>query len=147
MKPYKKYGWKGVYDVSDIPNIPTSNHMSFIINVSPLSEKIGHWVAVNIIKNDVVEYYDPLAEEPSKQFMKNIKVLIDKLHPDSYMKLKINRVQVQESSANCGWHSMKFLIGRYEGKLFKECSCYSMVRKAEKNIEKFKEKFPKFDYI
>jgi hypothetical protein len=35
MQPFKKYGWKGVYSINELNEIPVSKKMSFIMNLSP----------------------------------------------------------------------------------------------------------------
>ena len=85
------------------------------MNTDPSDKEGKHWVAVIIdLKNDMsVQYYDSFGRDPSKKFMKEIKKLIDKIKPNTYLKLKINSVQNQDKrSQNCGWFAMKFLIDR-----------------------------------
>ena len=82
------------------------------------------------------------SQEPSKDFLKQIKKLIDRLNVNVYLKFKINRIQEQKTStANCGWFAMKFIIDRKNGIPFKECTKYNESVKGEKEIEEFKTKF------
>ena len=84
----------------------------------------------------------------SKEFMHNIKYVIDKIKPDTYLKFKVNRVVQQSAkSSNCGLFSMKFLTDRFEGYPFKDCTKYNDVKAGEKMANKLKKKFHKFGYI
>jgi hypothetical protein len=150
MQPFKKYGFKGVYSLDEIKKIPVSDKMSFIMNLDPSHKPGSHWVAVNIDskKDKSVEYYDSYGDEPPNQFLKDIKYLIKKINPDTYLKFKVNKIINQRSnSSNCGFFAMKFLVDRYNNIPFPEASGYSDIMKSEKNIEKFKKKFPKFSEI
>ena len=64
--------------------------MGTIINLSHSNEKGSHWVAffIDTLSSKSLEYYDPLGS-PSKEFMKNIKTVINKLNPDVYLKFKV----------------------------------------------------------
>jgi hypothetical protein len=64
--------------------------MPFIFNLSPNYKPEIHWIAVNIIKNDAVEYFDSFGRDLPHQFLVGIKSIINKFHPTVYMKLKIN---------------------------------------------------------
>ena len=144
MKKYVDKGFKGVYSINEIPKIPVSDVMGFIMNLDPSYKPGSHWVAVYIdTKHDKsLEYYDSYADEPPKQFMKNINVLIKKLNPSVYLKFKVNRIVHQRAnSSNCGWFAMKFLLDRFMGIPFKDCTGYSDILRSERNIESFKEKF------
>jgi hypothetical protein len=56
---------------------------------------------------------------------------------------KLNMIQDQSrTSSTCGWHSMKFLVDRYEGKPFKEASGFNAL--GEKNIKAFQKHYKKF---
>jgi hypothetical protein len=148
MKQFTKYGWKGVYSINELDKIPVSNNMSFIMNLSPDYKAGTHWVAVNIIKNDAVEYFDSFGRDPPHQFLVGIKSIINKLHPTVYMKLKINRIIEQRAnSSTCGYFAMLFLLNRYQGKPFKDCTGYSDVTHGEKEANELKNKFKKFHYI
>jgi hypothetical protein len=150
MKPFRKYGWKGTYNIDELNKIPLSHKMSFIMNLSPSYKKGTHWVAVYIdTKNDKsVEYYDSYGEDPPLEFMRNIKTLINKLHPEYYLKFKINKIVDQRAnSQTCGYHCINFLLDRYKGKPFKDCTGYSEIMKSEKKADELKEKFKKFGLI
>lgn len=147
MKPYKDKGFMGVISSDEIklllPLINKNKKFSFIMNTSPSTEKYGHWIAVYVdpIDDLSLEYYDPLAQEPSKDFQKQIKLIIDKSEPSVYLKFKINKIQDQHSnSKTCGWHSMKFLINRYNNYPFKEATLYN-AKKGEQEARKMKDKF------
>jgi hypothetical protein len=150
MKQFKNYGWKGVYDIDQLNEIPVSKKMSFIMNLSP-STKLGtHWVAVYIdTKHDMsIEYFDSFGRDPPTEFLKGIKLIINKLNPSVYLKLKINKIVDQRNnSSTCGYHAMNFLLNRYKGIPFKDCSGYSNVMKGESDAHKLEEKLKKFEYI
>ena len=87
--------------------------------------------------NKAIEYYDSYGRDPSKAFMKQVKLMVSNLEPDTYLKFKINRVKQQrEDSDTCGYHAMLFLMDRFKGKPFKQCTGWSEVCKAEKRAAK-----------
>lgn len=150
MKPYTKKGFEGVIAADELDKLHPSEKMSFIMNTDPRSKPGKHWVAVYIDaeKDMSVEYYDSFGDGPSKNFLKQLQELVEKIDPDEYLKLKVNRVVDQRAdSSNCGWFAAKFLIDRFDGKKFKECSKFQNVAQGEKDIEKFKEKIEPFRYI
>ena len=81
MKSFKKYGWKGVYSINELNKIPVSKRMSFIMNLSPDYKAGTHWVAIYIdtTHDQAVEYYDSFGEDPPHRFLKDIKLIINKL--------------------------------------------------------------------
>ena len=150
MKQFAKDGWKGVYSVNELNEIPVSKKMSFIMNLSPDYKKGTHWVAVYIdAKKDMsVDYFDSFGRDPNEETLKGIKEIVDKIHSNVYLKLKINKIVDQRAnSSTCGYHAMNFLLNRYKGIPFKDCSGYSNVEKGEKDAHKLESKFKKFGYI
>ncbi len=150
MKEYKDKGFKGVYAIDEIDKIPVSNKMGVILNLDKSDQPGSHWVALYIDADDdqTVEYYDSFAEEPPESLMKDIKKLVDKINPEVYLKFKVNRIKQQsESSDNCGIHAMKFLINRFNGKPFKDCTGYSDIVNSEKKAKKFRKKLEGFGFI
>ena len=80
------------------------------------------------------------SHEPSSQ---DIKSLIDTMEPETYLKFKVNKVIDQRSNSyECGWFAMHFLVQMFDGKKFKDCTGYSDVTRAEREIKKFEKKFP-----
>lgn len=144
MKPWRKKGYIGTYAIDQIKNLDPGRHkkFGFVMNLDKSSKPGSHWVAVFVdTKHDMsVEYYDSFGEEPPKEFLKNIKILIDRLGINVYLKMKINRiVQQHANSKNCGWFALRFLMHRFDGKDWKFCSGYKDLD--EKAINKFKKKF------
>jgi hypothetical protein len=86
-------------------------------------------------------YYDSLVSNPSKMLLKDIKMLIDKVKPDHYMKLKVNNVKEQSDySNNCGFFASRFICDMYAGKKFKNATRYTDAHKREEDeIEEWKE--------
>jgi len=152
MKPFEKFGFKGVISSNKMDTLNVTNKdnlISFVMNLSPSNETRTHWIACYIDKNDSVEYYDSYGKHPNEEFMKNIKSLIEKLKPEVYLKFKINKIiQQRSNSKNCGFFVIRFIIDRLSGIPFKECTGYSDVVNSEKNISKFKKKLQeKFQFI
>ncbi|EGG18909.1 hypothetical protein DFA_02648 [Cavenderia fasciculata] len=88
------------------------------MNLDPHNKPGSHWIAVYIDadKDKSVEYYDSFGQEPTDDFMKQLKDLIDEINPDYYLKFKLNKVIDQSSnSTTCGYHAIKFLLNRYNG--------------------------------
>ncbi|KAM9963274.1 hypothetical protein ACTFIW_006500 [Dictyostelium discoideum] len=123
--------------------------MSFIMNLDPHDKPGSHWVAVYIDARDSksLEYYDSFGLEPTDEFTKSIKQLIKKIDPDFYLKFKINKIVEQDvNSSNCGYFCIKFLLNRFSGIPFKECTPLQS-KKSEKEIEEMKKEFKEFGYI
>jgi hypothetical protein len=139
-------GFIGTYPANFLKFLPKRlpKVFSFIMNTDPSNKPGEHWVAIRVDTRDenVVEYYDSFGEEPSKNFMKQLKKLINTLDVPIYLKLKINRIKDQNTNTNsCGWFAMNFIINRNLGKPFRECSGYDDSVAGEDNVEKMKSKF------
>lgn len=149
MQQYKKNGFKGVYSSNELDDIPVSPKMSFIMLIN-YSHGSGHWVSVYIdSKGDKsIEYYDSYASDPPESFMRNIKLIINKLNPATYLKFKVNKIIDQRANSDtCGYHAMLWLQNRYKGKSFKDCTGYSDIKKQEKKANVMKHKFERFGLI
>jgi len=148
MDRYPRF--EGVYAADEITDLPNKKKMGFVMNLDKSNKKGSHWVAVYIDtdKDRSVEYYDSYGDEPSKDFMKKIKEVIDRIDPDTYLKFKVNKIKQQSSNSNnCGIFAIKFLMDRFQGKKFVDCTGYSDVKNGEKMAEELKHKFEKFGYI
>jgi hypothetical protein len=153
MKDYKdKEGFLGVIPRDGLDYIydkmEERKPLSFIMNTLGSNDKrVGHWVAINI-DDDNVEYYDPLGDEPDDDFNEDIKSIVDKYNSSVFQKFKINKIKKQSDKTNtCGWHSMAFLVKRYNGEDFKDSTGYNDVINGEKNIKKVIKKYKKFGTI
>jgi Ulp1 protease family, C-terminal catalytic domain len=148
MHRYKNFA--GVYPSDQLNKMPVKDKMGFIMNTSSSDKPGKHWVACYIdTKNDrAIEYYDSFGREPSKEFMKNIKGVINKLSPDTYLKFKVNKIKQQSANSNnCGIFCAKFLTDRFESIPFKDCTGYSEVKKGEEIANKLRKKWTEFGYI
>lgn len=148
MRPYFRLGFKGcipIDRISKIRIIPSEmkNRISFIMNTGVANSKGKHWIAVVFDFQDrSLLYYDSLAEQPTKMFLYQIKMLIDKMKLPYYLKMKINKIQSQSNvSDNCGWFAIKFIMDIYNEKEYKFCTGYMDIKKGEKSIEPLKHKF------
>jgi hypothetical protein len=153
MAPYRKRGYIGTFTDNELHKVAQSakprKPLSFIM-LEDSYKPIGHWVAVYIDPEDdlSLEYYNPVGNEPTERFQHEIKQVIQKLAPEVYLRFKVNRIQDQGKSSNCGYFSVKFLMDRYSGKPFRECSLFDDHVKGEAQIERFKKsKYPKFTDI
>lgn len=153
MNKFKPPGYLGTFSIDELMKVKKlvkpHGRYSFILNLDKSSGPGSHWVSVllDARKNgsNTVEYYDPLADNPSERFNKDIMKVVQKLQPYQFMQFKINRIQRQKNTTDtCGWHSIKFILDRENGKKFKECTGYNDAIDGEKDIKKFKEKFPDF---
>lgn len=129
-------GWAGVFPVDKIETIKLSKTIPshFVLNTLSSSDtgKMGHWVAVRIDK-DTIEYYDAFGKDIPPVMKKRLLKLVSDHHPGVYQ-LKVNSIQKQsQTSANCGYFAMKFLIDRARGKSFKEATGFKIVDDAIKN--------------
>lgn len=116
----------------------------FIMNLDKSNKPGSHWVAVHVdAENDLsIEYYDSFAEPPTKNFMREIKKVVDELNPNVYLKFKVNGVVDQKTTtSNCGWHCMNFLLKRFMDKPFKEATKYDNSSNGEDEVQQLKQKF------
>ena len=116
MQSYAKKGFKGTFSIDEIGNVPINpndKNISFIMNTTPsYVKKSGHWIAV-MLTPDNLEYYDSFADEPSKEFLQNIKPLSYKWAPNKLLQFKINSVKKQNANSNnCGYFAILFLENR-----------------------------------
>lgn len=150
MQPFNKDGFAGVIASDEIHKLPTKKRMGFVMNLDKSNQPGSHWVAVYIDadRDKSIEYYDSYGKEPPKSFLKQIKSLVNKINPDSYLKFKVNKIVDQRANSDtCGWFAQKFLIDRFNGVPFKDTTGFSNVTKGEKNIKKMKEKYEEFGLI
>ena len=117
-----------------------TKEFGFIINSTSSKTSGQHWRAVFIdVPNSEIDYYDSLVSQPTKEFLRDIKLLVDKINPSTYMKLKINMIKQQaDDTENCGFFSCAFLINRFKNKPFKNASGGDKSDIGEYEIEKFK---------
>ncbi|EGG18240.1 hypothetical protein DFA_03727 [Cavenderia fasciculata] len=88
MKPYHRKGFERVIASDQLNLLEPKSKMSFIMNLDPHNKPGSHWVAVYIDadKDKSVEYYDSFGLEPTDDFMKQLKDLIDEIDPDYLFK-------------------------------------------------------------
>src|ERR1700678_2160238 len=116
------------------------------MNLDKSNQSGSHWVSVFIdpTKDKSLEYYDSFGDQPSK----DIKYVINKMHPDTYLKFKVNHiVQQSAKSNNCGIFAAKFLMDRFENYPFKDCTKFNDVKYGEETANKLKKQWHKFGYI
>lgn len=116
---------------------------AFVMNLDNSKQPGSHWVAVYISRPDAsVEYYDSLVHQPTREFMRDIKLLVEKMEDNVYYKFKVNMIKDQsDDSSNCGYFAINFLDKRLNGGKFKEASLWQEVDasgKGEKEIERYK---------
>lgn len=159
MKKYKEYLGTIARDQIKpliIPKVKPQSRGAFIMNTDPSYKEGKHWVAVFFDARPSgslsVEYYNSFADPIPADILKDLKLLVDKLKPSTYLKFKENKVKQQDDrTSNCGYFAMRFIIDRFRGKSFAEATGYNdaIINKVgmnEKEIEKLKEQAP-FKYI
>jgi hypothetical protein len=144
MSRFKSKGFVGVYSIDQLDQIEPANKnkISFILNIVPHTVKYGHFVAVMIDKTtDTLEYFNPFAYRPPPEFIKNIRVVLDKMGMPAGVQLKVNLVRLQRiNSNNCGPFSISFLLKRYGGETWKSASGFDKfisILKEEKKMRAF----------
>lgn len=151
MKRYPEYAGTIARDevVSNIlPQAHPNKMIGWIMNMDKAGKKGSHWVAVCIIPNQSVNYYNSYAEPMPDDIRKDVKHVVDKMNPNTLMKFKENRIKQQsETSSNCGWFCVKFLMNMFDGKPFVDCTGFSDVMNGEKDIEQFKQDFKPFEWF
>lgn len=143
-------------DKVDTLDIDDKKKPSFIMNLDKTGQPGSHWVCCYIdpIDDKEINYYDPLGQPASEDFMTRIQTLISKkLKPKHLLKFKWNNVKNQTTSMNCGFHTIVFLKNRYKGMSFKECTGFKEPKildnhkEKENNIDKFKKQVVEFKLI
>jgi len=87
----------------------------WIQNTEPRAQGGAHWVAFFIDARPhgtmSVEYYDPLGDPITPNFLTDIKIMIKQVHGvDSYLKFRENKIADQSNTSNnCGPFSIRFL--------------------------------------
>jgi hypothetical protein len=126
---------------------PSTKKVGFIMNTDKRGKAGQHWVAI-YIDHHAAEYFDPFGikgsnkGEPEEDTREGIRKILDKMGIGE-IQLKHNKIQKQSiTTNNCGWFSQQFLVDRFKGKPFMDASGFSQVDQSEKEIAKFKKKFP-----
>jgi hypothetical protein len=118
-----------------------TKEFGFVINSEDSTKGDGiHWRACFIsIPRREIDYFDSLVSHPTKEFLHDIKLLIDKIDPDTYLKLKTNMVQMQDNKTdNCGFFAAKWLIDMFRGRKFIDATKFNDSVKGEQDIQRFK---------
>jgi len=156
MKPYPEFiGVVARDEISHLkPKLSKHRPSAFIFNTDPSTKEGNHWIAVYIdLKHSKsVEYFDSFGTPPDMDVITDITNLVKSLKPKHMLKFKYNLVTHQNnSSSNCGYFAMNFIIQRLKGQLFSEVTGYDTLtknksKKYEKQIERLKKQKP-FKYI
>lgn len=147
MKPYIGKGFLGVISNDEIPEIIDLSlgydKFGWIMNTDNHDQEGSHWVAVWVdITKGEIDYFDSFANDPSPEFMRDIKELVDAHGINYYMKLKINKIKKQaDKSSLCGFHAMGFLLDMFAGREFINATGYNDSRKGEKKARGLEKKF------
>ena len=144
MKPFKSY--IGTFPADFITIIPKKlpGKFGFVMNLDKRNKPGSHWVAVFIdtVDDMSIEYYDSFAQPPTKQFMRQIKQLVDRLNINVYLKFKVNGIIDQNvNTSNCGFFAMDFLSKRFNDVPFREVTKFDNSVKGERGIQAIKENF------
>ena len=121
---------------------PGMSQGSFIMNMDKSDQPGSHWVAVYFTPR-AIEYYNPLADPPTENFRNEAKKIVQIVNPDGFMLFKKNNIQRQSNDTKtCGYHAMKFIIDRENGKSYADATGFSDHKKddhvnGEKAVDKF----------
>lgn len=120
--------YQNCISADEIDTLKPHKKMEFIINTDVKSGPGKHWCAcyIDIDGEKEVDYYDPLADDPTERFRHDIqKYIIDELDPKTLLKFKINKVIDQRSDTDtCGLMCVNFLKKRNRGINFKKATGY-----------------------
>jgi hypothetical protein len=151
----------GVYASDEIPKLLKFIHphtrFGWISNLDSSQQKGSHWVC--IVVNGTpdqpdpysIMYFDPFGDPMPARIQKDMRLVAEKVAPETFMKLKENRIKHQaeqdkngNQTTTCGWHCMHIIMDILKrGKSFVDATGYSdMVidksGKYEKQIEEIK---------
>lgn len=140
-----------------IPKVRKQSRGSFIMNLDPSDKSGSHWISVVFDArpngSNSIEYFDSFGRAPSKAFLRDLKLLAEKLDAQNYLQLKINRIQKQDNSTEtCGYHSAKFIFDRMRNRSFQQATGFEdriidASKKGEAEINKFKKQYGGFSYL
>jgi len=119
---------------------PKTKSFGFVINSQDHTKGGKHWRAVFIDRRSAsVCFFDSLVSQPTKEMLKGIKILVDKMDDPVYFKLKVNGIKYQSNdTSTCGAFALRFIDQMYEGKPFKESSGFEDKHvQGEKDIRKY----------
>ena len=146
MNKYPEF--KGVIAADEIHTLPADKKVAFIMNTAKRSEPGEHWVSCLIDTRPhvrSVEYFDSFGHDGSSRFKRDIKMLVDKINPETYLLYKHNKVKQQDASTNtCGLHAMNFLMKRLRGRSFIEATGYKPGQKKDQSKKYEREVNSKF---
>jgi len=73
--------------------------------------------------------------------MRDLRTIAEQVNADTYLDFKQNNIIEQSyDTSNCGFFACKFLIDRFHGKPFAECTTYDEHLQGEKDINSWKRK-------
>lgn len=146
--------------ISDIlPKVQPQSKGSFIVNLDNSNQSGSHWVAVYFDGtpngSHSVEFYNSFGDNPDSVIMEGLKAISKKLETNGYLKFKTNKVCMQsDTTANCGFFSMQFIISRLQGKKWTESTNWDEKikdesLKGEHAVELFKKQvgYGVFDFL
>ena len=132
-----------------LPKVSKQKKACFIMNLDPASQEGSHWVGIYIDPRTKekggtasVEYYDSFARPMPEDIKNELVPLIDKMQPETYLKLKENSVVDQRANSNtCGNFAMHFLNERLRGNSFAKATKFESIPQAERTVKKEFNKF------
>ena len=136
-----------------LPQIEPQSRGCFVINTDIAGNPGKHWQACFFDArpggDSEIDFFDSFGDPPSKVMLEGVKGISNKLNANTYLKFKENMIKKQNDSNNCGFHSIKFLIDRMNGKPFTHASGFDDHVRGENNIEKFKKQmgYGEFKYV
>lgn len=106
-----------------LPKVKEQSRGCFIINTDNANQDGEHWQAVYFDGrpngDKEINFYDSFGRYADKHILDGINQIAHKLNCKSYMRLKENRIQLQnDNTGNCGFFCVKFLIDRLNGRHF-----------------------------
>ena len=146
MKAYPDYlGSFAIDELDSLVKKIKNGRWGAIINLSKRADGGSHWVSLfgdgRPEGSLSIEYYDSFGDEAPQEVIDELPRIVKAMKAPGYLKFKENLIQKQDvKSSNCGYFAMSFLIDRFRGKPFSDCSGYDDHLKGERNIEEFKKK-------
>lgn len=136
-----------------LPRVKPGSRGGFVINTDPVRKPGQHWQAVfwdaRPQGENEIDFFDSYGDPIDPSLQKDLLSLASALQAGTYLKFKENRVKYQsDSSSNCGWFCVKFLMDRFRGRPFADASGWNETLKGESSIENFKRRLGgRFGYV
>jgi hypothetical protein len=152
MQPYRPH-YLGTIARDEWDKLSPASHQgmsAWIMNTDKIGNPGTHWVAFLMdLDRHTIEYYNSFGDDIPADVLVSVKEFLAKNNPTKqYLKLKVNRIVDQDAkSGNCGWFCCKFIIDRFRGRPWRECTKFDDHVHGEEAIMRWKKEHGEYEYL